>query len=285
MSMKKKFFVGVLVVGFFIALVHVIHMLTLDRMVQYREIDFFSANWPAELNGYRIGFIADTHRLYADDLETIVAELNDRNLDLLLLGGDYAYIRNIFGGRGLSYFYASQAEYVSSVFTAFASVNTTDGIFGVEGNHDIHFPVGEIMAQAGIGFLQNSGLHIRDGFFLAGVDDLWHRSPCIETATSDAAQDDFVLLLTHHPDVAMKQDTSGVDLILAGHTHGGQITFFGWPFYLLRGSITDYGTRFGYGWAESRHGVPVYVTRGLGNYSVPRVFARRQVVVFTMWTR
>jgi len=264
--MKKKIFGAAFAVVFVIGLIHVVHMLTLDRIVQYKEVVFYSENWPQELDGYRIGFMADTHRLYGSELRDIVAELNARNLDLLVLGGDYGFRR----------------QYVWETLAAFAQIQTTNGIFGVQGNHDIYFPLGEIMHELGIGFLENSGIHIRDGFFLAGVEDLWHSSPCIATATAGAHNDDFVLLLTHNPDVSMQQDTTGIDLVLAGHTHGGQITLFGWAFYLYRGSITDYGIRFAYGWARSRDDVPVYVTRGIGRYSVPRVFARPQAVIFTM---
>jgi len=261
-KVKKIIFAIVILIG----VIHIAHMLTLDRIIQYKEITFYSEDWPQELSGYRIGFIADTHRLDADELSDIVAELNARNLDLLLLGGDYDF---------------RQSNFIETL-TAFAKVETVDGIFGVEGNHDVRFPISEIMAKAGIGFLANTGLHIRDGFFLGGVEDLWFGNPCIATTTANAYEDDFVLLLTHNPDVSMQQDTSSVDLVLAGHTHGGQVTFFGWAFYLYRGSITNYNLRFAYGWARSRDGVPVYVTRGIGRYSVPRVFARPQAIIITM---
>lgn len=81
----------------------------------------------------------------------------------------------------------------------------------------------------------------------------------------------------------MVQSTVGIDLVLSGHTHNGQITFFGIPLYLLRGSITSYGMRFGYGFAESKDGVPVFTSNGIGDYyTVPRIFARPEVVIFTM---
>jgi len=84
--------------------------------------------------------------------------------------------------------------------------------------------------------------------------------------------------------VLMTQSTDGVDFVLSGHTHGGQITFFGFPMYLLRGSITEYGTRFGYGFSYSADGTPVFVSRGIGvYYSVPRIWARPEVVIFTMY--
>ena len=118
---------------------------------------------------------------------------------------------------------------------------------------------------------------------MAGVHDLWNRNPDVKAAVAGADADDFILLLSHNPDVSMLQSTTGVDLILSGHTHGGQITFFGIPLYLLRGSITNYGMRFANGFAESRDGVPVYTSNGVGEYyTVPRVFARPEAVIFTM---
>jgi len=266
MKKLKRYFRFAFTLGCLIAAIHIIHMLTLDRVIQYREITFYSANWPAALCGYRIGFMADTHRLTQRDLDGIVAELNARNLDLLLLGGDYSL-------RG---------RYMRESFAAFAQIETIHGIFGVEGNHDRRFPLGDIMAEFGIGFLDNNGVHIYDGFYLGGVRDEF-LLPCVTSAVSSANDDDFILLLMHNPDIAMEQSTAGIDLILAGHTHGGHVTFFGWAFYLhRRGHITNYGTRFAYGWAQSRDGVSVYVTRGIGRYSVPRVFARPQAVIFTM---
>ncbi len=104
-------------------------------------------------------------------------------------------------------------------------------------------------------------------------------------ATTESKRDDFVLLLAHNPDITMRQDTSNVDLTLSGHTHGGHVTFFGlWaPALTWNTVITDYGQRFMSGWAESRDGTPVYVSRGTGTFErTPRVFARPQVILFTL---
>jgi predicted MPP superfamily phosphohydrolase len=82
----------------------------------------------------------------------------------------------------------------------------------------------------------------------------------------------------------MIQDTTSVDLILSGHTHGGHVTFLGiWaPELTLRKTITDYGQRFMSGWTESRDDTPVYVSNGTGHVSVPRIFARPQVILLTL---
>jgi len=188
-------------------------------------------------------------------------------LDLLLLGGDFS-MRN--------------DHYIETIFQI-SQIYAADGIFGVEGNHDDHRRVFAVKEQFGITPLDNNGLHVKGSFYLAGVRDLWNRDPNIMEAVSGAADDDFVLLVTHNPDISMMQPTAGIDFILAGHTHAGQISFFGIPFYLLRGSISDYGMRFGYRVSQSADGVPVYTSSGVGTYySVPRVIARPEVLIFTM---
>ncbi|MCL2188321.1 MAG: metallophosphoesterase [Defluviitaleaceae bacterium] len=249
-----------------IAAIHLIHAATLDRRIQYVEISFASSNIPAEMDGYVIAFIADTHGLSCDVLHGIVEELNSKNIDLLLLGGDLDSRRND----------------PQRTLEILAQTRTRDGIFGVEGNHDIRADLFDAKRENGIVPLQNEGLHIRDGFFLAGVEDAWRR-PCVVSAVEGAYESDFVLLLSHNPDISMKQDMARVCLVLSGHTHGGQITFFGvWaPYFTFRSSITDYGQRFRSGWAAGHDGTPVFVSNGTGQY-LPRVFARPQVILLEL---
>jgi len=197
----------------------------------------------------------------------VVEELNQRELDLVVLGGDFASITAIM---------QNSVEILSHI-------QATDGIFGVEGNHDNHIHLFAAMEAHGMTPLSNCGRHIREGLFLAGVEDLWNRNPNISKALEGSLADDFVLLVSHNPDVTVRQDTAGIDLILSAHTHGGQITFFGvWaPYFTLTSHLTAYGQRFRCGWSQSRDGVPVFVSRGVGEY-LPRVFARPQVIIFTL---
>jgi len=266
---NRKFRI-VAALGLIIALIpviHIAHALTFDKTIRFVEIEFSSESWPTELDGYRIAFITDIHTITDEDMRKAAAELNVRNLNLLLLGGDFSI----------------DHEHYQGTVREIAQITATDGIFGVEGNHDDHNKLFDEFALYGITPLDNSGTRIREGFYLAGVQDMWNRSPDIEAAVENAYTGDFVLLISHNPDVSMEQSTNGVDLILSGHTHGGQITFFGYPVYLLRGSITEYGTRFAYGFSHSPDGVPVFVSSGVGPYySVPRIFARPEVVIFTM---
>jgi len=267
---RKKFKVAA-AVGLIFSLIlslHIGHSLVFRNTIRFVEMEFRSANWDMGMDGYRIAFMVDFHIMANDSMRAIISELNDKNIDLLLLGGDFS-VRN---------------DHYRETLAEIAQAITTDGIFGVEGNHDDYIRLFSAKIQNGIVPLDNSGVRIRENFFLAGVADMWNRSPSIEQAVANANVDDFVLLISHNPDVSMLQDTTGIDLILSGHTHGGQITFFGFPFYLWRGSITNYGTRFAYGFAPSRDGTPVFTSSGIGiYYQIPRIFTRSEVVIFTMY--
>ena len=268
---KPKFRVAV-TFGLVIALIPIIHIghsLTLDRIIRYVEIDFSSPNWPVELNGYRIGFMTDFHKIPHERMAEVVDNLNARELDLLLLGGDFSVVNSHYVGT----------------LREISKTQTADGIFGVEGNHDNYTRLFEAKKNYGIGILDNDGLRIRDGFYLAGIRDFWRESANIGKALEYVDTDAFVLLVTHNPDALMKESTVGIDLVVAGHTHGGQISLFGFPIYLLLGSVSDYRTRFSNGFNTCNDGVLVYTSKGIGDYyNWPRIFARPEVIIFTMFS-
>jgi len=271
---KTKFRVVAVIamVPILIAGIHVVHSFTLDRIVQYVEIEFRSPNWNPELDGYRIAFMTDKHTTSDEDMRAIAIELSRRNIDLLLLGGDFA-------SPGFDrYFFEGTVREISGTVT-------TDGIFGVYGNHDTRRLLAAAKERYGIVQLENEGIHIRDGFYLAGVRNYWDGFSDISAAIAGASDSDFVLLISHNPDIAMSQPTVGVDLILSGHTHGGQVTLFGFPMYLMIPHITRYRLRFAYGFGDSADGVPVFTSRGTGPYyGIPRIWARPEVVIFTMYS-
>jgi len=263
-----KIFKASLAVGVPIAIAHIMHAATLDRITEYKEVPFRSKKVPPDLHGYKIAFVTDTHNISEARLRKVVDTLNNTQIDLLLLGGDFA---------------ETKAKMQKSI-ALLSQIAATDGIFGVEGNHDNYQQLFAAMRAHGIMPLSNSGVHIRKNFYLAGVEDLRLRKPDVAKAMVGAKADDFVILISHNPDVAMSasQDTTSVDLILSGHTHGGHITFFGLWKPALR-FVTNYGNKFAGGWAKSRDGAPVFVSRGVGEHrGLPRIFARPQVVLITL---
>ena len=106
--------------------------------------------------------------------------------------------------------------------------------------------------------------------------------PDVEPTLEETSSDDFVILLSHNPDYAEELPAEAVDLMLSGHTHGGQISFFGlYAFYLP----SDYGQKYRTGVVENGS-TTVIVSNGIGTASVPpvRFFARPQIVEITLRT-
>ena len=270
--MSKKLKISIVAIAAVLVLcilAHVISALTMDKIIQYKQITLASADLPPDMEGYKIAFITDTHAMTREELRVVVEELNTQQLDLLVLGGDFA----------------SAPGAADRTMQELSQTTTTDGIYGVEGNHDNYEDLFAAMQNHGVTPLSNSGLYIREGFYLAGVEDLWNRNPDIALATQGTRPEDFILLLAHNADLTMTQDTTNIDLTLSGHTHGGQVTIFGlWaPELTMHKRITDYSQRFMSGWATTRDATPVYVSRGTGHLQkVPRVFARPQVILLTL---
>ena len=168
----KKAYAPIIILALTIGLSHFIHALTLDRSVEFRQVSVYSPRWPEGLEGYRIAFISDTHGMAESRLQRIINELNQWEPDLLLLGGDHTRHRGSY----------------RRTMGALSQIAAGDGIFGVEGNHDNHVRLFGAMRDYGIMPLSNSGLQIRDGFYLAGVEDLWSRQPCVATAIAGAGE-------------------------------------------------------------------------------------------------
>jgi predicted MPP superfamily phosphohydrolase len=93
-------------------------------------------------------------------------------------------------------------------------------------------------------------------------------------------KDDFVLLMSHNPDFSENLPEGQVDLVLSGHTHGGQVTLFGtWALYVP----SQYGQKYRTGIVENE-AATVIVSNGVG-VSTPlpiRLYAPAQIVIVTL---
>ncbi len=252
-----------------IAGIHIVSMLTLDKKMEYTEEVFYSDKLPKELDGYTFAFVSDTHNSPPARQREIVEKIRQRNVDSVFFGGDMV-------GEDAIY----------TVFDSFGSLQTADGMVGVEGNHDFYPQMLASMQKNGATLLYNSGISLRNGLYVAGVQDAWTNKPNVQKAIAGAKPDDFVILISHNPDVSMEQDTTGVHLMLSGHIHGGQVRLFGlWaPALTLQKSITRYGQRFMEGWTQGAYGTAVYTSRGIvgSRHAMPRIFCPPQVVFITL---
>lgn len=200
------------------------------------------------LNRKKIVFVSDFHISKNDKgrLQRIVKLINAQNPDLVISGGDY-----IKGHTGTVTLPIEEQAIILSEIKA--------PVVSVLGNHDgwyDRYRVKKALEKAGIKVLLNSSVKEGD-IYIAGVEDMQTGSPNIEAALENT---EFPrILVSHTPDIYydVKED---VDLILAGHVHGGQVRV---PFYgaLLVPSI--YGNKFSGGdYKETPN--RMIVTKGLG---------------------
>jgi hypothetical protein len=128
--------------------------------------------------------------------------------------------------------------------------------------------------------LRNQGVELKVGdgkLYLAGVDDLWAGRKDVSRALAGMGRQQLKVLLTHNPDIVEEVNGVGLDLVLAGHTHGGQVRL---PLIgpLVVPSI--YGTRYACGLFDFGK-TKMYVNRGLGVVPPPvRFLVRPEITVF-----
>ncbi len=238
-----------------------------DYKLDLAKLDYMSSRLPYSLDGFKIALMTDLHiqkEKHLQRLETELCALNDFQADILLLGGDYSYHDPSLARKSF--------QIISQAFPP----NRT---YAVLGNHDnaediIH------MKDLGINCLCNVGISFPNGLYLAGTEDIKTQKPDIERALASRSMDDFVILLVHNPDTSELEGASEADLILCGHTHGGQMTFFGlWS--LCTYTVSKYGNRYRSGLVHRK--TDVFISNGYGNTRWPRFFARRQINRITLY--
>ncbi|HUJ39826.1 MAG TPA: metallophosphoesterase [Candidatus Acidoferrales bacterium] len=225
-----------------------------------------------ELDGLRIVHLTDIHHGLYFSAEALVAAVelaNSLDADVVALTGDYvSYSRN---------FAHSAAEILGGL-------RARRGVFAVLGNHD--FRVGadlitRALRRSGIAVLRNRHTVIRAGgaqLHVAGVDDLWYK-PNLPRALQRIPRGRPVVLLSHNPRIVPAAAYFSVDLVLSGHTHGGQVRL---PFLERMRDRNQQPRRFHTGW-DSWGRTRVYVSRGIGTIVLPvRVACPPEMPVFTL---
>jgi predicted MPP superfamily phosphohydrolase len=234
--------------------------------------EVFVPSLPPSFDGYRIVFLTDTHvasfhrRAF---FREVVAQANAFEPDLILLGGDFVtFERHI----------PLMAELLLSGLTA------RDGVYAVLGNHDYWANADGVVAAMtarGVRFIVNRGMALRRGdamISLVGIDELYRGAPDPDAAFLRTDPHVPCIGLSHHPDIIDLLDGRRVDLLLCGHTHGGQIRF---PFF---GSVvvpSKHEARYAAGFHRAG-GVLMYVSRGIGAIPPLRILCKPEVATFTL---
>lgn len=184
------------------------------RDVQLRHNHVYSGRLPGAFDGFAILQISDMHADMSEEAMRRVTELlATLNYDACVLTGDFR--GNTFGS------FVPALKGVERV-----RAHLRSPIYGVLGNHDTIRMVPALEA-IGIHILLNECVAVERGdarIYLAGIDDAhFYRVDNIEKAGDPIPQGAYSILLSHTPEVYRQAAHAEFDLMLSGHTHGGQI--------------------------------------------------------------
>jgi predicted MPP superfamily phosphohydrolase len=252
------------------------------------QIKLSFANLPSAFNNFSIVQLSDLHASFwvgRNYLTRMVEETNKLESDLLVITGDFITgAVNDFWKRWLP---ASNRDYLAMVINVLKHLKGGDKI-AVLGNHDqwdgkaTENRLVKELEGIGIRVLRNCSTHLRRGkdrLYFAGTDDVWF-SYDLDAALREVPNNAFKILLTHSPDATSDIDKKmKIDLILCGHTHGGQVAI---PYLSQYFLPIDNPARYMAGLVKESYGY-TYVNRGIGTLVFPlRLNAPPEITRFTL---
>lgn len=208
---------------------------------------------PAVFSGLRIVHLTDLHYGFLEPLaciEQVVQRANALKPDLIVCTGDY-----IRGG----------IKEINRVWPVLDRLDAPLGVYAVLGNHDFW---GD--KERSLYWLERSGQNLRHKtirlerdkavFWLGGAGDFWTDPYDLDTLLSPIPENECRMVLAHNPDTADIPHAARIDLLLAGHTHGGQvcIPFVGTPILPVSNK------RYSSGLVHSVQNEQVFISKGIG---------------------
>lgn len=230
-------------------------------------------NLPPNLDGLTISMISDIHSgmyMLEDDMHNYMKVVNDLKADMIFIPGDFITSKN---------------REILPLAKAFSGLKSKYGTYACLGNHDFFANpayITEKLRENGMKVLRNETeeLEIRGAkLMLSGVDDGRHADfPKVsyEASSLNTAR----ILLCHKPYYFENALAGGYDLMLSGHTHGGQIVLLD----LFGTKLTPAALVSPYVSGKYKLGdALMYVSRGIGTVGLPiRVNCPPEVTLFTL---
>lgn len=236
------------------------------KQIGVTRLDLINPDMKSPMDAIRIVQVSDVHyglTMQPDRHQRLMELLRTLNPDIIVSTGDFL-------DRG--------AEHVGDYMDAWQALKPRLGKYAVTGNHEAIAGLPRSLA-----LLERAGFHVLRGervnfgdFQLVGLDDpLTDQSENLHFSPDDLiGQAGISILLNHRPGWPSQLDAR-FDLVLSGHTHGGQIFPFGLLIYLVHGHLSGLSSTPWGGWN--------YISRGVGTWGPPvRILAPPEVVLLVM---
>lgn len=247
--------------------------------ITYKTIE--SSKIPKELDNIKIAFLSDIHYnqyMNKDRFSTMVEKLNNAHPDVVIFGGD------LFDHASVN---APTIEIQNELKELMRSIKAPLGKFAVLGEGDlendtIKVMVSNILYDSDFELITNQNIRIRNqstqSISLVGIDSLILGTPDVEAAFSNVSNQDFVIAVSHAPDIVKQLPIDNISLFLAGHSHGGQISI---PLYGPLQKI-DGAREYSQGVYQLKEAI-IDVSNGVGttDYDI-RLFAPPEILIYRL---
>jgi uncharacterized protein len=237
---------------------------------------------PAAFQGLRVAQLTDFHcgkHIPGGYLESALQRTLDEKPDLITLTGDFVH-------KGY--------RYVEAAAKLFRNLKAPLGVFAVLGNHDfavrnalglrrhrgLHQAMADALGMHGIAVLRNQSIRLErngEALIVAGIDDLWSKEADAKAALGEQCPETPRIVLAHNPQSVELFDNLRADLVLSGHTHGGQVDWPGLGRVLLRKKAKRWAAGL-----YQHNGAYLYVNKGVGFGWRFRFGVRPEIAIFTL---
>ena len=229
--------------------------------IRLTEVPLSYENLPADLEGFKILHLSDLHLSHyvgLDDLSDVLLRAQEHAPDLVVVTGDVADRLNL----------------LPEAIDMITQLNAPYGAYASLGNHEYYRGIVQVKQsfdRSSIPLLVNGSVNIEVSnarITVGGLDDPLRMGRknneffrrCLSETLDQSASGDFTLMMSHRPDALDEAAAAEVDLVLAGHTHGGQIGFAG-------RSVFDTFWPDRYLWGHYRMGrTQLYTSAGMGHW-------------------
>jgi predicted MPP superfamily phosphohydrolase len=210
---------------------------------------------PEAFNGFTIVHLTDLHfglLVSKTFIQTVINRANEIPRDIIVCTGDYVHEKN-------------STNQIDIVWPLLMQLRAPGGVYSVLGNHD-HWAC----ASRSLYWLHRSGHDIRfqaksitkkgSRIWMVGAGDLWEDNADINSLMKGIPEHECRIILAHNPDSADASVTRPFDLMITGHTHGGQVNipFVGTPVLPVQNKNYSSGLK------NSLSGMPVFISKGIG---------------------